>query len=76
MTQVACILRQVAERLAVRLAREITLLEWGRDRAEADAKALRKTLAIYWTCRHACLDCFCTKEARTALAGPDGKGTK
>lgn len=27
-----------------------------------------KVLRLYTQCRHACVDCFCTKEARAALS--------
>lgn len=33
----------------------------------AENRALREALEHYKHCRHACIDCFCTKEARAAL---------
>jgi hypothetical protein len=46
------------------------------DAAEAELKDLRArrhqlylALKHYEHCRHACQDCFCTKEARAALNG-------
>jgi hypothetical protein len=31
------------------------------------SNGLEATLKVYTHCRHACVDCFCTKEAKAAL---------
>ena len=39
-------------------------------RNERRVRELEAALKHYTYCRHACIDCFCTKEARNALNGP------
>jgi hypothetical protein len=36
-------------------------------RLEMQVAALRKALTKYADCRHGCVECFCTLEARAAL---------
>lgn len=41
-------------------------------RNERRVRELEAALKHYTYCRHACIDCFCTKEARAALNGGTG----
>jgi len=35
--------------------------------AQAEINRLRRVLRTYESCRHACITCFCTREAQEAL---------
>lgn len=43
-------------------------------RNERRVRELEAALKHYTYCRHACIDCFCTKEARNALNGGSVSG--
>lgn len=40
----------------------------------AEVLALRRVVNHYRNCQHGCIDCFCTKEARAALAPGGASG--